>query len=396
MKLTFKSLGQPESIDIQQWNSWKWQLKNMKNRLKDRKGQFFPSGASPYYLRLIKFYPVLSPIVKPTEAENVSGVQDMKDPLAEEKHSPCPHLIHRYPDRVLFLVTDNCAVYCRYCTRKRFTGKKQAFISKVDQEQAFSYIKKNTGIREVILSGGDPLSLSDSILKNLLRSLRSIDHIEIIRIASRMPVVCPMRLTDSLIRILKAHQPVFLMTHFNHPLELTKEAQTALTRVADSGILMFNQTVLLNKINNHPSIIQALMRRLLYLRIKPYYMFQCDPSEGSDHFRTSIKNSQWIQRELWGRFSGLALPNLSLDIPGGGGKVGIVPDFTIKKEKEQWQFKGWDGFEEAYINPLQKQESEDFFENHPENLTEYKKEWETLKSQVYGRQFHFNRSKKQP
>ena len=259
---------------------------------------------------------------------------------------------------------------------------------KVDQEQAFSYIKKNTGIREVILSGGDPLSLSDSILKNLLRSLRSIDHIEIIRIASRMPVVCPMRLTDSLIRILKAHQPVFLMTHFNHPLELTKEAQTALTRVADSGILMFNQTVLLNKINNHPSIIQALMRRLLYLRIKPYYMFQCDPSEGSDHFRTSIKNSQWIQRELWGRFSGLALPNLSLDIPGGGGKVGIVPDFTIKKEKEQWQFKGWDGFEEAYINPLQKQESEDFFENHPENLTEYKKEWELLKSQVYGRPFY--------
>lgn len=347
----------------------------------------FPAGASPYYLRLIKFYPVLTPIIEPTEKESVQGLQAMEDPLGEEKHSPYPHLIHRYPDRVLLLLTDYCGVYCRYCTRKRFTGKNQSFISKDKQEQAFSYIKENPGIREVILSGGDPLTLSDSILKKTLQSLRSIEHIEIIRIASRMPVVCPMRLTDSLIKILKAYQPVFLMTHFNHPLELTKEAQTTLTRLADSGILMFNQTVLLNKINNHPSIIQALMRRLLYLRVKPYYMFQCDPSEGSDHFRTSIKNSKWIQRELWGRFSGLALPNLSLDIPGGGGKVGIVPDFVTKKDESQWSFKGWDGFESAYINPSQN-ETEDFFDNYPEDLKEYKKEWETLKNQTYGHSIH--------
>ena len=385
MRLIFKTLGRPENISAPHWNDWKWQLRNMKNPFNHRDNELFLSGVSPYYLRLIERYPVLSPIVRPTEKELFPAVQELKDPLGEEQHSPYPHLIHRYPDRALLLVTDNCGVYCRYCTRKRFTGKSQALISKAELEQIFSYIKRHKGIRELILSGGDPLSLSDSLLDYLMKEIRSIEHIEIIRVASRMPVACPMRLTDSLIQIFKKHQPVFLMTHFNHPLELTKEVQEALIRVADAGVLMFNQTVLLNKINNHPSIIQALMRRLLYLRVKPYYMFQCDPSEGSDHFRTSVQNSQWIQRELWGRFSGLALPNLSLDIPGGGGKVGIVPEFTIKKGKEKWMFKGWDGLESAYINPLQK-ESEDFFENH-KDLEEYKKEWEMLKNQSYGKAF---------
>ena len=383
MKLHFKTLGHPKNIKASQWNDWKWQLKNIKNPFKYKNDKLFLAGASPYYLRLTHFYPSLSPIVQTTKAEHFWTTQQMKDPLGEDKHSPYPRLIHRYPDRVLFLATDLCSVYCRYCTRKRFTGKKQAFSSKIEREQIFSYIQKNKGIREVILSGGDPLSLSDSILENLLSQLRSIEHIEIIRIASRTPVACPMRLTNSLIKILKKYQPLFLMTHFNHPLELTKEAQTALTRTANNGILMFNQTVLLNKVNNHPSIIQALMRRLLYLRVKPYYMFQCDPSEGSDHFRTSIQNSKSIQKELWGRFSGLALPHLSLDIPGGGGKTGIVPDFAIKKEASQWTFKGWDGLKGAYINPRQK-DFDDFFKNQPENLREYKEEWEILKNQSYG------------
>ena len=381
MKLVFKALGRPETVPAAYWNDWKWQLKNTKKAFKyEKDNALFSTGSSPYYLRLIELYPLLSPIIQPTAKEQAPALQEMKDPLGEEKHSPYPRLIHRYPDRVLFLLTDQCAVYCRYCTRKRFTGKKQALISKTEQEQAFSYIKKNEGIREVILSGGDPLNLTDSVLEQILQKLRLIEHIEIIRIASRMPVVCPMRLTDSLIKILKKYQPVFLMTHFNHPLELTKEVQIALNSIANAGILIFNQTVLLKKINNHPSIIQALMRRLLYLRVKPYYMFQCDPSEGTDHFRTSIQNSQWIQRELWGRFSGLALPNLSLDIPGGGGKVSFVPNFVTKAEDKQWSFKGWDGWEETYINPLT-EELEDGFENQPE---EYKKEWENLKNQSYG------------
>lgn len=387
MKLSFKALGQPTDISNHIWNDWKWQLRHTKklsSPFPHKSKDSFTAEVCPYYLRLIDKEPVLRPIVQPSEKENSPAVQEMKDPLGEKQHSPQSRLIHRYPDRILFLVTDQCAVYCRYCTRKRFTGKKQALIPKTDWEKGLDYIQKNIGIREVILSGGDPLSLSDSLLDKMLESLRSIEHIEIIRIASRMPVVCPMRLTDSLIQTLKKYQPVFLMTHFNHPLELTEEAQKALTRVADSGILMFNQTVLLNQINNHPSIIQALMRRLLYLRVKPYYMFQCDPSEGTDHFRTSLPNSQWIQRELWGCLSGLALPNLSVDIPGGGGKVGIVPDFIVKKEDKQWLFKGWDGFESAYINPLQK-DSADIFKSQSKSLDKYKKEWEVLKKQTYGK-----------
>ena len=377
MKIFFNPVGRPKKLDSRLWNDWKWQLKNMKKPFKNKGYTNFPSGYTPYYSRLIQNFPILEKIIKPTKKEEKWNAQQMKDPLGEEKHSPYPNLIHRYPDRVLILMTDHCGVYCRYCTRKRFTGKKQSFISKQDYQPILSYIKKNNGIREVILSGGDPLTLSDSLLQKTLTDLRSIEHIEIIRVASRMPVVCPMRLTPDLIKIFKAHQPLFIMTHFNHPAELSKEVQSSLKKVADSGILMFNQTVLLNGVNNHPAIIQALMRRLLYLRVKPYYMFQCDPSEGSDHFRTSIQNSKWIQKELWGRFSGLALPNLSLDIPGGGGKVGIVPDFTLKKDETKWQFKGWDGLEAPYINPLSDQKW------NSEELGDYLEEWNTIKNQRY-------------
>lgn len=376
MKFSFKILGRPKNIPANLWQDWKWQLKNIQ---KNFENTAFPEGSTPYYRRLANQHPILKQIIKVTKKEYVTGRQQMRDPLGEEKHSPYPYLIHRYPDRVLFLITDNCGIYCRYCTRKRFTGQNKAFISEKKQAKALSYIKKNSGIREVILSGGDPLTLSDSLLKRILSRIRSIEHIEIIRVASRMPVVCPMRLTKELIKIFKTYQPLFLMTHFNHPSEISKEAQKSLTKVANAGVLMFNQTVLLNKINNHPALIQALMRRLLYLRVKPYYMFQCDPSEGSDHFRTSIENSKWIQRELWGRFSGLALPNLSLDIPGGGGKVGLVPDFLLKKSENNWSFKGWDGSEEAYVNPLADQ-------NWPEEqLENYKQEWDQLKNQSYGK-----------
>ncbi len=379
MSFVFKAVGRPANIPYKQWNDWKWQLRHVKKAF--TQSQLFMAGASPYYLRLIEQNPILKPIVQPTNREKAPALQQMEDPLGEEKHSPLPRLIHRYPDRVLLLTTDQCAVYCRYCTRKRFTGKQKSFIPLQEREKALSYIKRNKGIREVILSGGDPLSLSDKLLDQLLQSLRAIRHIEILRIASRMPVACPMRLTNSLIKVLKKYQPVFLMSHFNHPLELSFEAKTALTRMVDSGILIFNQTVLLNKINNHPAIIQALMRRLIYLRVKPYYMFQCDPSEGSDGFRTSISNSLKIQKELWGRFSGLALPPLSVDIPGGGGKVGLTPDFISQKGDKEWRFKGWDGLESAYINPPMG----DFEDNFKQPaLKAYKKEWEIIKNQSYG------------
>ena len=349
---------------------------------RDPEAADFPAGAAPYYLRLIKKFPQanLRAGAARQSSEKARGLQQMKDPLGEDARSPVPRLIHRYPDRVLLLATDICGIYCRYCTRKKFTGKGRAKIRRGDYQRALSYIRQNPGIREVILSGGDPLTLSDSALQQILGDLRAIRHVEILRAASRMPAACPMRLTPQLAEIFKKRNPVFLMTHFNHPAEITAEAAEGLGRMADAGILMFNQTVLLNGINNHPAVIQALMRRLLYLRVKPYYMFQCDPSEGTDHFRTSIENSQWIQRELWGALSGLAMPALSVDIPHGGGKAGFAPNFLRSREGRRWRFQGWDGVRADYISPP------------PENIKtppdweSCKKEWLALKNQPYGGQ----------
>ncbi|MBC6415132.1 MAG: KamA family radical SAM protein [Bdellovibrionales bacterium] len=381
MSFCFKPLGRPKSIDKTDWKNWKWQLKQLKNSFQEEKKTLFLAGTTPYYLRLIHRFKEsnLHQIVKPTKYENLPGLQSFKDPLGEEKYSSTPNLIHRYPDRVLFLITDTCGVYCRFCTRKRYTGKQKAFVSKINYKMSLDYIKKNEGIREVILSGGDPLTLSNSLLEKILKDLRVIRHVEIIRIASRMPVVCPMRFTPQLIKILQKYNPVFLMLHFNHPDEITKEVADTLKFIADSGILMFNQTVILNGINNHPAILQALLRRLLYLRVKPYYLFQCDPSEGSDHFRTSIKDSIEIQKELWGRLSGLSLPNLSLDIPEGGGKAVVVPNYLEKIEGNNWTYKGWDGVVNTYKNPRNQSIKK------PKNKSFYKKEWFKIKKQKYGR-----------
>ena len=378
MKFSFENIAKPQEVPLEDWNNWKWQIKNLfqKQKLHTK----FKVGCTPYYAKLIEQHAAsnLGQIVQVQEQENLQGLQEMQDPLGEQAHQAGKRIIHRYPDRVLFLVTDMCGVYCRYCTRKHFTGKKHGFLNKRDFEEDIQYIENNPGIREVILSGGDPLTLSDNIIENILERLRSIPHIEILRIATRLPVVCPMRLTPSLLKILKKYQPVFLLMHFNHPAEISKQTAEALKETADSGILMFNQTVLLNGINNHPSIIQALARRLLYLRVKPYYLFQCDPSEGSDHFRTSVENSKWIQRELWGRLSGLASSQLSLDIPGGGGKVGLVPDFLQGQEGNTWTFEGFDKKRGDYISPLEERTLQ------PPDLKLYEKEWLELKNQTYG------------
>ncbi|NCN95768.1 MAG: KamA family radical SAM protein, partial [Bdellovibrionales bacterium] len=305
--------------------------------------------------------------------------QQMKDPLGEERHSINERLIHRYPDRVLFLVTDMCSVYCRYCTRKRFTGKLDSFVKSKPYQDALSYIEKNKGIREVILSGGDPLTLSNSRLEKVLSDLRRIKHIEIIRVGTRMPVVCPMRIDQELVEMMKKYHPIFVMTHFNHPQELSLEAALALTKLVDHGFPVMNQMVLLNGINNHEALVQALSRRLLSLRVKPYYMFHCDPSQGTEHFQTSIQDSLEIQKKLWGKLSGLALPNLSLDIPGGGGKVGLVPSFELERKSSHSKFKGWDGFEAAYINPDPGEIRKPLVQE------EFLSEWETLNSQTYGK-----------
>lgn len=372
MKIVFAEAPRPAGVDPAKWFDWNWQLRSSLKSEKDfaavfalsateiaafRQGsEIFNIRSTPYYAALASKENPLDPIRKilaPHEKELFSGKQAQLDPLGETRSSnqPTARIVHRYSDRVLFLITDICSVYCRYCTRKHFTGADQAFINKSDYDAAIAYIKKCPGIREVILSGGDPLTVSDGQLERVLTDLRKIDHIEIIRIGSRMPVVAPMRMTDDLVKVIKKAKPVFLMTHFNHPRELTTEAAQALEKVVDNGIPVMNQMVLLNGVNNHPAVVQALSRRLLYLRVKPYYMFQCDPSIGTDYLRTSIEDSLQIQKELWGHLSGLAMPTLSLDIPDGGGKAYYVPKFETEVTSLSRKFTGWDGVESEYVNP---------------------------------------------
>jgi lysine 2,3-aminomutase len=398
MKFTFLPGPRPEksslgsSIESEQWLNWTWQLQNSLKSFEDFQRYFdlseseqrafqlgqkiFNIRTTPYYASLASrgVHDPLRRILMPTQSELFEGQQALLDPLGERKNNPAPRIIHRYSDRVLFLVTDICSVYCRYCTRKHFTGQEQAFIKSNEYDQALQYIKSKKGLREVILSGGDPLTLSDSQLERVLSDLRSIEHVEIIRIGTRMPVVCPMRVTEKTATILQKHNPVYVMTHFNHPRELTFEAVEALKTLADRGIPILNQMVLLNGVNNHPAIVQALSRRLLYLRVKPYYMFQCDPSIGTDHLRTRIEESEEIQSELWGHLSGLAMPSLSLDIPEGGGKASLVPNFEISRGPEKRTYRGWDGVEAEYRNPPIEQRMRPF------DFEDYLSEWEELKN----------------
>lgn len=396
MKLKFLPLQRNElwsTVSNEDWNSWTWQLRcslkskeqyakcfnlneNEEAAFKEMSG-IFQIQTTPYYASLADRNDADDPIRKilsPNIKEMNFEYQEMLDPLGENQNRPQNRIIHRYPDRCLFLITDICSVYCRYCTRKHFTAKESAFPKKDEYQEALEYLKRTKGIREVILSGGDPLSLSDSKLDKVLTDLREIEHIEIIRIGSRMPVVCPMRITDNLVGIIKKANPVFMMLHFNHPRELTMEAAEAISKFVDNGIPCLNQMVLLNGVNNHPAIVQALSRRLTYLRVKPYYMFQCDPSQGTDHLRTSIENSLSIQKELWGNLSGIAMPTLSVDIPNGGGKTTLVPNFEISKNENIRNYKGWDGVKASYISP------EESRMQTPKDVNDFIEEWDILKN----------------
>ncbi len=380
------------------WLSSHWQFKNALKTLSSFESFFtlqaaereafaglnkvFQVRVTPYYAALASREDSHDPIRKilmPRVEELHSGLQQMQDPLGENAHRPEARIIHRYPDRCLFLVTDFCSVYCRYCTRKHFTGKNQSFVNNSDYKSALKYIGQNPAIKEVILSGGDPLTLSDEKLEQVLFDLRNIKHIEIIRVGSRMPVVAPMRVTQELAKMLRKYKPVFFMTHFNHPKEITKESAESVEMLVDHGVPVMNQMVLLNGINNHEAIVQALSRRLLYLRAKPYYMFQCDPSMGTDHLRTSVEDSLKIQKNLWGRLSGLAMPTLSLDIPGGGGKVSLSPEFLLNQTSGERTFKGWDGVINSYKDP----EAEKIVK--PSDTEDYMQEWLQIKNARYGK-----------
>ena len=310
----------------------------------------YPMRVNPYYLGLIK--EVGDPIWKqavPAEEELRDAVCPA-DPLEEENQSPVPNLVHRYPDRVLFLVCSECAMYCRFCTRKRKVGGDDMQIDRASIERGLAYIREHGEIRDVILSGGDPLLLSDERLEWILKELRAIPHVEIIRIGSRVPVVLPQRITGALVRLLRRFHPLYLNTHFNHPDEITEVAAKACARLADAGIPLGNQTVLLRGVNDDPAVMKHLMRKLLAIRVKPYYLYQADMVQGTDHFRTSVEEGLEIIRALRGHTSGLGVPAYVIDAPGGGGKIPLLPDY-LQSLGDEVVLKNYRGETYHYANP---------------------------------------------
>jgi lysine 2,3-aminomutase len=328
------------------WNNWKWQISHSYTDIQQlntifatqsiefdsNKGasELLPLRITPYYASLFYQSRLDDPIrrtVVPSVLELELNRGEITDPLSEENHSPVPNLVHRYPDRVLFLATGFCSAYCRYCTRTHMVAKDKCHVGKDSWEPALQYIAKHKEIRDVIVSGGDPLSMPDEQIDYLLSRLRAVDHIEIIRIGTKIPVVLPMRITHSLVSILKKYHPLFMSIHFTHPDELTPEVKRACELLADAGIPLGSQTVLLKGINDSVEIMKQLMHGLLKIRVRPYYLYQCDPIPGSMHFRTPVSKGIEIIKGLRGFTSGYAVPQFVIDAPGGGGKIPLLPDY---------------------------------------------------------------------
>ena len=359
-----------ELCSQEEWNDYKWQLRNRitdYNKLKtilklsaEEEAVFqaekfpFRLAITPYYLSLIDennpFDPVRLQAISRIEESYISP-QDMTDPLNEDTDSPTPGLTHRYPDRVLFFVTDQCSMYCRHCTRRRKAGEHDAIMPQDNINKAIEYIKRTPEIRDVILSGGDPLTLSDDKLDEILSKLYEIDHIDIIRIGTRIPVVLPQRVTEGLIKVLKKYPPIWLNTHFNHPQEITPEAKAALASLADNGVVIGNQSVLLRHINDNVDVMKSLVHQLVKNRVRPYYIYQCDLSEGISHFRTPVSKGVEIMESLRGHTSGLCIPTYVIDVPGGGGKIPVMPNYLISSAPNKVVLRNYEGFISAYTEP---------------------------------------------
>jgi len=315
-----------------------------------RVADIYPMRINPYYLSLIKYPgdPLWRQAVP--DARELEDTVCPDDPLNEENLSPVPNLVHKYPDRALFLVHSQCALYCRFCTRKRKVGTPQMHVSPETINAGIKYLQQTPAIRDVLVSGGDPLLLDDKRLDFILAGLRAIKHIDIIRIGSRVPCTLPMRVTKKLAGIIKRYHPVYINTHFNHPDEITPEAAAACARLADAGIPLGSQTVLLKGVNDDPAIITQLMYKLLRIRVKPYYLFQTDMTKGTDHFRTPVGEGLEIMQALIGHVSGMAIPTFALDAPGGGGKIPLLPNY-IEHAGRRLVFKNYRGATCIYDNP---------------------------------------------
>ncbi len=358
-----------QDVPNEKWNSWRWQLSHRLNTVEEieqviplteseRKALsasgLFRVDITPYFISLIDPDDPNDPIRKqiiPTDKEMVPFTAMMEDSLAEDKHSPVPGLVHRYPDRVLMLVTTQCATYCRYCTRSRIVGDPSAQFSRSDYDLQIEYIRNTPQIRDVLLSGGDPLTLNPRVLEDLLRRLREIPHVEIIRIGSRVPVFMPMRVTDKLTSMLEKYHPLWLNIHVNHPNEITAELAEACDKLTRAGIPLGNQSVLLAGVNDNVHVQRELVQKLVQIRVRPYYLYQCDLVEGAGHFRTPVGKGIEIMEGLRGHTSGYAVPTYVIDAPGGGGKIPVMPNYLISYSDHKVILRNFEGYITTYEEP---------------------------------------------
>lgn len=359
----------PDATD-EQWNDWRWQMRHSARDIRgleraialtddERAGLVetahrFRVGVSPYYLSLIDsnhpFCPVRMQAI-PVRAEARIRPGELEDPLGEDPHRPVEAIVHKYPDRVLLLATDACSVYCRHCTRRRITKGGEATLTRTELDVALDYIAAHKEVRDVLISGGDPLLLSDERLESLLTALRTIEHVEMIRIGTRMPVTLPMRVTENLAKVLRRAAPLFVVTHFNHPKEVTPEARQACERLVDNGVPVENQTVLMRRLNSDARIIKELNHACLKMRVRPYYLHQMDVAEGCEHLRTPLSHGVEIIEQLRGHTSGLAVPHLAVDLPGGGGKVTLQPSYVVEQGEKGTKFRNYKGQPYVYPEP---------------------------------------------
>jgi lysine 2,3-aminomutase len=368
---TFLKKFYPEA-NARDWNDWKWQLRNRVRKL-DQLSKFLnltsdeedavvkrtanlPIAITPYYLSLLDPNDSTQPLRRthvPVGDEFIQHAGEDPDPLGEDHDTAVPGLVHRYPDRVLFLTTGFCSTYCRYCTRSRMVGETNGeySFSTNQWEKAAQYIEAHPEIRDCLLSGGDPLSISDEKLDWLLTRLRKIPHLEFIRIGTKIPVVMPQRITENLCNVLKKHHPIWMSIHYTHPDELTSEAREATKRLADAGIPLGSQTVLLKGINDDSLLLKKMYHGLLTMRVRPYYLYQCDPVSGSAHFRTTVERGLEIIRQLRGHTTGYAIPQFVVDAPGGGGKIPLLPDYVVGRDGDDLLLTNFEGGTYRYPDP---------------------------------------------
>jgi lysine 2,3-aminomutase len=385
-----------KGVTDEQWNDWVWQLTNTIKTLEDLKQiinitpeeedgvriatKTIPLNITPYYASLMNPDDPRCPIRMqsvPISSEMHKTRYDLEDPLHEDEDSPVPGLTHRYPDRVLFLVTNQCSMYCRYCTRRRFSGQIGMGVPKKQLDAAINYISETPAIRDVLISGGDGLLINDNIVEYILKSLRAIPHVEIIRIGTRAPVVFPQRITENLCNILKKYHPVWLNTHFNTSIEITKESKLACEMLTNSGVPVGNQSVILSGINDSVQIMKKLMHDLVKIRVRPYYIYQCDLSEGIGHFRAPISKGLEIMEGLRGHTSGYAVPTFVVDAPGGGGKIPLQPNYIISQSANKVVLRNFEGVITSYPEPKDYKEgrADSYYEEmYPEVYENFKSE----------------------